>query len=168
MEYIILIFMLQLVFMPLLVLRTNFMVRGKCGISASFGFVEAMVYILGLSLVLTKDNSFLTMLIYASGFAIGICLGGYIEKKLAIGNILVTVNIKTMNHDLVTHLRNSNFHFAVFEGQGIDGVRYRFDIFISRRREAELIRLIEAFEPESFIVIMEPRKHKARKKMKLK
>jgi uncharacterized protein YebE (UPF0316 family) len=154
--------------MPLLVLRTNFIVRGKCGISSSFGFVEAMVYILGLSLVLTQDRSFLTMLIYASGFATGICLGGFIEKKLAIGNILVTVNIKCMNHDFISSLRDSDFHFAVYEGQGIDGVRYRIDIFISRRRETELINLIKAFEPESFIVVLEPRKHKARKKMKLK
>jgi uncharacterized protein YebE (UPF0316 family) len=168
MDTILLIFMLQLVFMPLLVLRTNFMVRSKCGIAAAFGFVEATVYILGLSMVLTKNNGFPTMLVYASGFAIGICLGGFFEKKLAIGNIIVTVNIKKMNQDLINHLRNSNFHFTVFEGQGIDGSRYRFDILISRHRECELIKLIEAFEPEAFIVVLEPRKHKIRKNLKLK
>lgn len=168
METIIIIFLLQLVFMPLLVLRTTFLVRGKCGISAAFGFAEAAVYILGLSMVLTKANSFPAMLIYASGFAIGICLGGYFEKKLSIGNLFVTVNIKKMNHDLASQLRDNDFHFSVFEGQGIDGARYRFDIFISRHRERDLITLIEAFEPDAFVVVVEPRKHKARKNMKLK
>ncbi len=143
------------------------MVRSKCGIAAAFGFVEAMVYILGLSMVLTGNSGLPTMLVYASGFAIGICLGGFFEKKLAIGNIIVTVNIKQMNHELISNLRNSNFHFTLFEGQGIDGARYRFDILISRHRECELIDLIETFEPESFIVVTEPRKHKVRKNLKL-
>ena len=168
MEKVLIIFMLQLIYMPLLVLRTTFMVRSKCGVSASFGLIEAMVYIFGLSLVLTGKNDFYTMLAYASGFATGICLGGLIERKLAIGNIVVTVNIKRKNEALMAQLRNQNFHFTVFQGDGIDGCRYRFDILTTRHKEPELVKLIEAFEPDAFLAVLEPRKYKIRKNLKLK
>ncbi|MBR0599371.1 DUF5698 domain-containing protein [Sinanaerobacter chloroacetimidivorans] len=168
MEKVLLVFMIQLIYIPLLVLRTNFMVRNKCSIAAIFGFLESLIYIFGLSLVLTGQKDFLTMLTYACGFGIGICLGGFIEKKLAIGNIIVTVNIKRKNEDLICHLRDCDFHFTVFEGTGIDGTRYKFDILTTRHKEMELIKAIESYEPESFIVVSEPRKHKTRENHKLK
>ena len=168
MQKIVLVFILQLVFIALLVLRTNFMVRDKSIIATLFGFVEAIVYIFGLTLVLKGENDFLTMVVYALGFGVGIYIGGFLEKKLAIGNIIVTVNIKTKNDNLIKRLREKNFHFTIFEGLGIDGKRYKFDILTSRHRENELIKLIETYELDAFIVMVEPRKYKTRGSFTLK
>lgn len=168
MEKILIVFFLQIIYIPFLVLRTNYMVRNKCMVSAAFGLFEAIIYIFGLSLVLRGEKDFYTMLTYAFGFGTGICIGGLIEKKLAIGHITVSVNIKKKNEDLIKHLRDENFHFTVFEGMGVDGKRYKFDILTTRHNESQLIELIEHYEPESFIVLLEPRKFKIRENIKLK
>ncbi len=168
MERIIPILILQLFFMPLLTLRTNFMVKGKCTISAVFGFLEAIVYIFGLSLVLSEQNDILVMFTYAIGFAVGICIGGIIEKKLAIGTITISVNLKNYNQTLINILRKKDFHFTVFKGTGVDGDRYKFDILVTRHKENELVKIIEEYEPDSFILILEPRKYKSRDNAKFK
>lgn len=168
MEKIFIILIIQLVYNALLTIRINLMVRDKCMISAVFGFIESLVYIFGLALVLKETNNIYTILTYAFGFGLGICLGGYLEKKLAIGNITLSVNIKRKNEDLIKHLRKDNFHFTVFEGDGIDGKRYKFDILTNKHNENALINLIEKYEPESFIVVLEPRKYKTRENLRLK
>lgn len=168
MNKILLIILLQLLYMPLLTIRTNYMVKNKCKYSAIFGVFEALVYIFGLSLVLSDDNSVYAMLAYGGGFGLGILLGGVIEQKIALGDVTISVNIKNKNEKLIEDLRESGFHFSIFEGAGIDGKRYRFDILTCRRKEKELIHMIDTYEPNSFIILNEPRKYKTRESLKLK
>jgi len=64
------------------------------------------------------------------------------------------------NEELIWNLRNEGFGVTVFEGEGRDSKRYRLDILTKRNREAELLELIEKYEPKAFIVSYEPRKFK--------
>lgn len=168
MNKILIIIILQLLYMPALTIRTNFLVRNKYKVAAIFGVLEALIYIFGVSLVLSDDDGIYAMLAYASGVGLGILVGGLIESKLAIGDITVSVNIKNKNEKLMDDLRKSGYHFTMFEGIGIDGARYRFDILTCRRKEKELIHMIDSYEPNSFIILSEPRKYKVRESLKLK
>lgn len=168
MKEILLILILQLLYVPLLTLRTIFMVRNKCIISSIFGFVEAIIYIFGLALVLQGEKSILAMLVYSIGFGLGICLGGYIEGKIAIGHIIISVNLKNKNEALINHLRENDFHFSIFEGNGIDGIRYKFDILTNRHKSKELVDIIKSHEPNAFIIVFEPLKYKTRTSIRLK
>ncbi|QEK11552.1 DUF2179 domain-containing protein [Crassaminicella thermophila] len=168
MEKGIIILVLQLVYVPVLTLRTIFMVRNKCKISAVFGFLESAIYIFGLALVLKGEKNIYSMVIYALGFGLGICLGGFIENKIGIGNVAITVNMKNKNESLITQLREMGFHITIFEGMGVDGKRYQFDILTSRHKEEELLELIKAYEPNAFIISFEPRKYKERTSLRLK
>lgn len=168
MSKILLIIFLQLLYMPFLTIRTDFMVKNKCKYSAIFGVMEALVYIFGLSLVLSGENNVYTMLAYAGGFGLGILLGGCIEEKIKLGDITVTVNIKNKNEQLINALRKSGFRFSIFEGVGVDGKRYKFDILTCKRREKDLIDIIDTYEPHSFVILNEPHKYKTRKSLELK
>ncbi len=129
-------------------------------IASIFGFMEALIYVFGLSIVLSGEQSIAEMLVYALGFAAGIYLGGYIENKLALGYTTLTVNLLSKNSELVSHLRDCGFGVTVFEGTGKDSVRYQLQILTKRNLEEKLMSMIEKYEPNAFIISYEPRKFK--------
>ena len=157
---IILILLLQLIYVPLLTLRTIFLVKNMTVIASLLGFAEALIYVFGLSLVFSGDQGPLAMVVYAVGFGLGILIGGAVENKLAFGYNNFSVNLLNKNTDLIGHLRNEGFGVTVYEGEGRDSKRYRLDILTRRNREEELLNLIDQYEPQSFIVSYEPRRFK--------
>ncbi|HHX59257.1 MAG TPA: DUF2179 domain-containing protein [Epulopiscium sp.] len=174
MKEIILIILLQLIYVPLLTLRTIFLIKNMTTIAALLGFVEALVYVFGLSLVFSGNQGPLAMFVYAVGYGVGILIGGAIENKLAIGYNSLIVNLMEKNTTLIDHMRNKGFGVTVYEGEGRDSKRYRLDILTKRSREEELIQIIEEYEPKAFIVSYEVRKFQggflvsAMKKMRLR
>ena len=160
MREIVLILILQLIYVPLLSLRTIFMVKGKSLLSGMFGMIESLIYVFGLSLVFSGDQSGLAMAVYAVGFGLGILAGGYIESKLAIGYTNLNVYITTKNNELIHELREKGFGVTLLEGEGRAGVRYKLEILTRRDREDEAIRLMEEHEPGAFVISYEPRKFK--------
>lgn len=75
MTNILLILVLQLVYVPLLTLRTIFLVKNLTMFAAVFGILEMLIYVFGLSLVFNGDQSLLAMIVYAVGFGLGMFLG---------------------------------------------------------------------------------------------
>ncbi|MBB6284954.1 DUF2179 domain-containing protein [Geobacillus subterraneus] len=157
---IVLVLALQLVYVPILTLRTIFMVRNMSLLAAFMGFLEALIYVFGLSIVFSGEQSYIVMIVYAAGFGAGLFIGGYIEQKLAIGYTTVTVNLQQKNQELIHLLRESGYGVTVYTGEGRDSQRYRLDILTRRNREEELLKLIEQYEPKAFIISYEPRRFK--------
>ncbi|MBA9027036.1 MULTISPECIES: DUF2179 domain-containing protein [Bacillaceae] len=160
MKEILLILLLQLAYVPLLTLRTIFLVKGVTSLASVIGIVEMLIYVFGLSLVFSGDQNLIAMIVYAVGFGIGIILGTKIERKLAIGYINVIANTQQKNSELIETLRTLGFGVTLYIGEGRDGNRYRMDILTKRNRENELYATIEKFEPKAFIVSYEPTKFK--------
>jgi len=156
MREIVLILILQLCYVPMLALRTICMVKKLTLLTAFFGFLEAIVYVFGLALVLSGDQTTLAMIVYALGFSLGLIVGIAIENKIAIGYRSVLVNIKTKNVLLIDELRSMGYGVTVFEGEGREGSRYRLDILTKRSQEKELFELINAHEPSAFVIAYEP------------
>jgi uncharacterized protein YebE (UPF0316 family) len=160
MEHLILILILQLCYVPMLALRTISMVKKLTLLTAFFGFLEAIIYVFGLALVLTGEQSTIAMIVYALGFSLGLIVGIRIEDKIAIGYRSVQVNIKHENHDLISTLRTYGFGVTVFQGDGREGERFMLDILTKRSREKDLFSIIESFEPHAFIIAYEPTRFK--------
>lgn len=156
MREIVLILILQLCYVPMLALRTICMVKKLTLLTAFFGFLEAIVYVFGLALVLSGDQTTLAMIVYALGFSLGLIVGIAIENKIAIGFRSVLVNIKTKNMLLIDELRSMGYGVTVFEGEGREGSRYRLDILTKRSQEKELFEMINAHEPSAFVIAYEP------------
>lgn len=160
MQNIILILILQLVYVPLLTLRTIFLVKNLTFLAAIIGTIEMLIYVFGLSLVFSGDQSLLAMIVYAVGFGLGIFLGTKIENKLAIGYVYVTINTQTKNQQLTDTLRSNGFAVTTYVGEGRDSDRYKYEILAKRNREKELFHLVESIEPKAFIISYEPKSFK--------
>ncbi len=160
MREIVLILILQLLYVPMLALRTICMVKKLTLLTAFFGFLEAIVYVFGLALVLSGDQTTLAMIVYALGFALGLIVGIAIENRIAIGFRSVQVNIKTKNTDLIDGLRSMGYGVTVFEGEGREGSRFMLDILTKRSQEKQLMELIRQAEPAAFVIAYEPTRFK--------
>lgn len=155
------IFLLQLVYVPLLTLRTTFVVKGKKIQASLFAFLEAIIYIVSLGIVFSDLKNFLNIGAYIIGYGIGIYIGGRIEEKLAIGYRSIHVNLTKYNEELVNKLRELRFGVTVYEGEGINKEkRYKLEIVSHRSRETEAISLIQSIEKNAFIVSYEPTQYK--------
>ncbi|MGF9891023.1 DUF2179 domain-containing protein [Priestia megaterium] len=160
MKDILLILVLQLLYVPIYTLRTIFLVKNVTALAAILGVAEMLIYVFGLSIVFSGEQSLVQMVVYAVGFGIGIILGTMLETKLAIGYINVTVNTQQKNTELINVLRNNGFGVTVYTGEGRDSDRFRMEVLTKRNRENELIATVEHFEPKAFIISYEPRRFK--------
>lgn len=157
MSKLLLIIIIQLLFVPMLTLRTICMVKNLKFLTGVFGFLEAAINIFGLSIVLSGDHSFLEMGVYALGFASGLILGIAIEQKLAIGFVTLQVNIQHKNEALINVLRNEGFGVTIYYGDGRSGPRINLDILTKRKKEKRLLDIIEEYEPCAFVMSYEPK-----------
>ncbi|MDU9693865.1 DUF2179 domain-containing protein [Priestia aryabhattai] len=160
MKDILLILVLQLLYVPIYTLRTIFLVKNVTALAAILGVAEMLIYVFGLSIVFSGEQSLVQMVVYAVGFGIGIILGTMLENKLAIGYINVTVNTQQKNTELISMLRNNGFGVTVYTGEGRDSNRFRMEVLTKRNRENELIATVEHYEPKAFIISYEPRRFK--------
>lgn len=160
MKEIILLLVLQLLYVPMLALRTISMVKKLTLLTAVFGFLESIIYVFGLAIVFSGEQSLLQMIVYALGFSLGLIVGIHVENKIAIGYTSLLVNIKELNETLIKALRDGGFGVTVFKGEGKDSPRYRLDILTKRTRENELLAYIEKYEPQAFVLAYEPTRFK--------
>ncbi len=157
MTKLLLIVIVQLLYVPMLTLRTICMVKNLKILTALFGFLEALISIFALSIVLSGEQSIVEMIVYAIGFAVGLIVGISIEKKLAIGFSSMQVNIEKYNEELIEMLRNDGFGVTVYYGEGKYGRRINLDILTKRKKEKYLLRLINEYEPNAFVMAFEPK-----------
>ena len=155
------IFIAQLLFVPVLTLRTITMVKGMKEKAAALGMLEGVIYVIALGIVFSDLSNYLNMASYALGFGVGIYIGQIIEQKLAIGYVSIEVNIMNENEELTSHLRDEGFSVSTAEVEGMNQARrYRLDCTARRDREAEFIKIVSTYEPSAFIVSYEPRNFK--------
>lgn len=155
------IFLLQLIYVPLLTLRTTFVVKGQKGKAAMIALLEAIIYIVSLGIVFSDLTNMYNIVAYIIGYSSGIYLGGIIEEKLALGFRCVQVSLQKPNMELVDIIRNANFGVTTFIGEGRNNEpRYRLEIVSHRSRELEVISLVKEIEPSAFVVSYEPTQFK--------
>lgn len=153
----VLIICMQLIIVPLAVLRTTFTVKGKTSLASIIGGIESLIYVISLSVVFSDLSNHTNMIAYAIGFAGGVFLGGRLEKALAIGYRTFNISITKKDETLIEMLRLNGFGVTVFEGIGIDNeTRYRLDVMVKRNREKEIMQLVKKYAPGAFIVAYEP------------
>lgn len=152
-----LIVLMQFVIVPLTTLRTVFVVKGRIQQASMIGGLEALIYVISLSLIFSDLTNYMNMIAYAVGYAGGVILGGKLEEKLAIGYRTVNVSLMQRNEQLTDLLRSQGYGVTTFIGEGREGEkRYRLDILVKRSREKALMELLETEEPKAFIVAYEP------------
>jgi len=151
------IFLAQLLYVPILTIRTILVVKGLKKQASVIGVLEGFIYVLAIGLVFSDLSNYMNMIAYALGFGAGVYLGGILEEKLAIGYVTIEANIPNKNIGLVSKLREVGFSVSTDEVEGMNSARYLLFCTARRDRENEFYKLICEYEPTAFVASYEPR-----------
>ncbi|MCA9241329.1 MAG: hypothetical protein KDA37_14060 [Planctomycetales bacterium] len=148
------IFLLRVVDVSLATCRTITVVQGRVITSVVIGFVEVLVWVTAVTQVIqhASRNPWL-LLAYSTGFAAGNAAGIVLERRLAMGAVILRIVSKNHGEVLADALR----HAApkVYEFTGNSGGEPMSLLYVAvRRREAR--RLIDkalAIDPDLFYAV---------------
>ena len=133
--------------------RTIVTVQGRTGLSFVLGFFEVVIWISVVSTVVhqVKETPVL-ILFYALGFASGNVAGILVERKVALGMIILRVISKGEGQKMADHLRKKGQPVTVFTGQGMMGPVLELYIVCKRRDLKWILPFIKEMDSKAFYI----------------
>ncbi|ABI67860.1 DUF2179 domain-containing protein [Syntrophomonas wolfei] len=151
------IFLARVLDVSLGTVRMILVIRGDRIPAAIIGFFEILIYTVALGLVIGSLNEPLKLLVFCSGFALGILLGSILEEKIALGYRGVQVTIDSEHGHIVEELREEGFPVTCWEASGKAGSKLVLNIFLKRNMAVAVADKIYEKDPDAFVVFMEPK-----------
>ncbi|ANE46241.1 hypothetical protein SY83_08115 [Paenibacillus swuensis] len=156
-EILLSIFVIQVIYVSAFTLRMILTLKGQKYIAAAISTVEITIYVLGLNLVLQYLDQFLSLVVYALGYALGILVGAWLEEKIALGYITLKVISDHTNRDMAHRLREQGYGVTSWIGHGRDGDRLVMEILSKRKNQQKLYKAILGIDPKAFVIVIEPK-----------
>jgi uncharacterized protein YebE (UPF0316 family) len=147
----VIIFLLRICDMSMDTLRVLFVVRGKKLLVWILGFLQSLIFVVAISSVLTGDSNYMNIIAYAAGFATGNVVGMFIEEKLAIGHILVTIISSNRGALLAEKLRSSGYAVTEISGRGKNGTVFELHASVLRKEVDNVETIVLEADPTAFM-----------------
>lgn len=147
----IVIFLLRIIDVSLGTVRTISVVQGQMKLSVVLGFLEVLVWVTAVVGVLQRvSESPVVMFGYALGFAAGNATGIWLERRMALGDVIVRCITSPDHPDFANLFRNTSRRVTTFTGRQ-NGQSVEMYYTTCRRRDVR--RLIDAarqIDPDMF------------------
>jgi uncharacterized protein YebE (UPF0316 family) len=149
-----LIFTFRIVDVSLGTLRTISVVQGRINLSVGLGFFEVLIWITAVSQVISGiSSSPLLLVAYAGGFAAGNAVGILLERRLALGTVVVRLISPKAGLDLAATLRQHDYRLTTFAGEGRSGPVHMIYLTCPRRDLPQVIEIAHALDPKLFYAV---------------
>lgn len=145
------IFALRVCDMSLDTIRVLFVVRGRKKLAWMLGFMQSLIFVIAISTVLSNLKSPLSVIGYAAGFATGNVVGMFIEERLAIGHIHLTIVSPSRGAAVAEILRKNGYAVTEVSGRGMTGTVTLLLVDVIRRKVDEVETLILEADREAFV-----------------
>lgn len=116
------IFSLRVINLSLDTVRLLFMIQRRKVVVWILGFIQSVLYVLVIGSVLSKLNNLWFVLAYAGGFSVGTSVGMWIEERLALGYLQVTIISPSLGTAIAENLRREGFAVTEIPARGKDGM----------------------------------------------
>lgn len=131
--------------------------RGMSRWAALTGFFESLIWLLALSQVFQHLDHAINYVAYAGGYGAGSGLGVLLERRIALGVVVVRVITRDDARSLVEALAKEQFGVTQVGARGIHG-RVRLIFTVAKRKHlAQLLRVIRNHSPKAFISVSDVR-----------
>jgi uncharacterized protein YebE (UPF0316 family) len=91
------------------------------------------------------------MLGYATGFATGLVVGILIERRLALGHLLLRIISASHGMEIAENLRNAGFAVTEIPAHGKDGMVSLLICNVFRRHLNQVLEIVGSLDEEAFI-----------------
>jgi uncharacterized protein YebE (UPF0316 family) len=151
------IFVARTVDVSLGTLRVIFISRGHQWLGPLTGFFEILVWLLAVSQIMSNLDRWICFLAYPTGYAAGAYLGMFIERRLALGYVVVRIIPNEAPLQLAQLLRAEGFGLTAVNAEGANGrVAVLFTV-IRRKRLTNVLRVIRNYHHKLFYTIEDVR-----------
>jgi uncharacterized protein YebE (UPF0316 family) len=151
------VFAMRVIDMSLDTTRLLLVVRGRRLMAGLIGMVQATVFILAVSAVLSGPLNVWKVVGYAAGFGGGVMLGMLIEERLAIGHAMLRVYSPSSGKAIADALRAAGYAVTEFAAQGQAGKITVVNMVLLRRQVQAVRGVIDGIDSNAFITIDEAR-----------
>ncbi len=151
------IFALRIGDMSLDTIRVLFVVRGRKAWAWGLGFVQALIFVVAISSVLTHLDNPLNVVAYAAGFATGNVVGMLMEERMAIGFLQFTIISSTRGADVAEQLRKSGYAVTEIPARGRNGTVTMLQTSVRRKDLDNIETIVLEADPEAFVILDEIR-----------
>jgi len=151
------IFFARIIDVSLGTIRMILVIRGSKLPAAIIGFFEILVYTLALGLVIGALDNPVKLIVFCSGFALGILVGTYIEEGLALGYLGLQATIDREHASIISELREEGYPVTCWEATGKAGYKYVLNILVKRNLAKVVADKIYDKDPSAFVIFIEPK-----------
>ena len=149
-----LIFCLRIVDVSLGTLRTISVVHGRVPVSVAIGFVEVLVWVVAVSQVIVHlGESPMLPVAYAAGFACGNAVGIMLERRIALGTVVVRMIAAGDGSAIASRLRGMGHEVTAFSGEGREGHRTLLFTSCARRQLPAVVQAAAALDDHLFYTV---------------
>lgn len=145
------IFLLRVADMTLDTLRVLFVMRGKKVIAWVLGFFQSLIFVVAIGAALENMNNVLNVIGYAAGFATGNVVGMWIEERLAIGHILLSIVSSHRGAAVAEKLRDSGYAVTEIPARGKDGMVALLNVNVLRKNVDIVRQMVNEVDETAFI-----------------
>ncbi|MFW6140775.1 MAG: DUF2179 domain-containing protein [Acidobacteriota bacterium] len=153
----ILIFLSRIFDVSLGTLRIVFISRRLKYLAPVIGFFEVIVWLLAINTIIANLNNVVGYLAYGLGFASGTFIGICIEEKLAVGNAVLRVIIRSKATELIKELREKGYPVTKVIAQGKQGGVCIIFMVIRRCDYDEVVSILRKHNPKAFYTLEDVR-----------
>ena len=149
------IFGAELCVVTLCTVRIIFLSRGRKVPASILGFFEVTIWLFAIGQIMQNLSDLSCHFAFAAGFTVGNFLGVVIEKRLAIGNLVVQAITHKNASALTNRLRSAEYGVTVLDAAGALGpVKVIFTV-IPRRDLDAVLAIIRGFDSRAFYSVDE-------------
>jgi uncharacterized protein YebE (UPF0316 family) len=145
-----LVFAAELCVVTISTVRIIFVSRGMKFLAPVLGFFEISIWLFAIGQIMRNLTDPGCYLGFAAGFTLGTYLGILIEKRLAIGSLVVQVITTRDAAGLAEALRAAEFGVTCMDGRGGTGPVQVVLTVIQRKELENVIALVKEFDPRAF------------------
>jgi uncharacterized protein YebE (UPF0316 family) len=146
-----LIFLARICDVSLGTVRTIVTVQGRSVVAFFLAIFEILIWISVVSTVVHQVGAQpILAVFYALGFATGNIVGIAVERKIALGFMVLRVFTRTSGKSMTDRLRAMGQPVTVFQGQGMQGPVEELYIACRRRNLRKLLGIVTSEDPEAF------------------
>lgn len=138
-------------------LRTIVTVQGRMIYAFCLGLVEVTLWLIVISAIVEEVIAKpVLILFYALGFSTGNVVGIMLEKKIALGDIILRLIVPDHLKEVHDKLKAMDFPFTIFRGEGREGPVLEFYVVCSRKDLQKILRRVLEIDPDIFYLTETP------------
>ena len=152
-----LIFFARVVDVSMGTLRTLMTVQGRMVGAFLLGLVEVTIWLYVITAIVAKVQSEPVLVVfYALGFSTGNVVGIWVEKKLAIGHVILRILTARHGPEMSQQIRDLGFRVTEFQGSGQRGPVSELYVVCERRDLNRIMRCAQGIDPNVFYITETP------------